>query len=215
MRFSPVLFNRQLADMGQRFAWRRSALCPCREPTTGGADPSCAVCHGKGVSWGRVTVAHAGVVGAKAARAFAAWAKWEDGDVLLSVPAASPMWHAGESDRMAMLDGHMPFSIILDRDEFARIDFPVVAVERCYWKKDDALVDAALPQIDPATKRLTWADMDLAPPFGAQFTVSGTKRPEYFLYKDIPVSRSHFQGQALPKRLLLKRFDLFGRGAAD
>jgi hypothetical protein len=211
MQFSPARFNRHLSGIGQKFGWRRAAACPCKATNSmGSAQPDCPVCFGKGTSWGRVTVGQAGVVGAKAARQFADWARWEQGDVMLSVPSNSPLWAAGEHDRMMMLDSEEPFSLTLVRDELARVDFTVLRMDRCYWLADGELVDGTLPRIDPVTRHLTWPDPDGEPPYREGFVISGTKRPEYFVFRELPISRGHGNGLALPKKLLLSKFDLFG-----
>lgn len=213
MRLQPAAFNRHLESVGQRFQWRRSALCPCRAGHSGGARTDCPVCEGVGWSWGRESPAFAGVIGAKAARAYADFGRWQDGDVMLSVPASSPLWMAGENDRVRMEQGHMPFQRRLVRDGSDRLNVRVVALERCTWLSPDGetLLDADLPRVDPLTGVVSWGDGANAPDPGAQYTLRGTRRPEYFLFKDLPVTRAHSQGQALPKRMLLRVFDLFGR----
>lgn len=213
MRLSPATFNRQLQEMGQRMLWRRAQLCPCREPHSGGANPECTICLGKGVSWGNGIPAHAGVVGAKAMRAFADFARWEDGDVVISIPENTPLWHAGENDRIMFMDGHQPFQIRMVRNEGVTVPFAVERIERCFWlgPNDATVIDCSLPRVDPVTLELAWANQSTAPDPGAQFTLMGRKKPEYFLYRDIPISRAHFMGLPLPKRAVLKKFDLFGR----
>jgi hypothetical protein len=213
MRLSPAHFNSQLQEMGQKMLWRRAQLCPCRDPHSGGANPECPICAGRGVAWGQNIPAHAGVVGAKAMRAFGDFARWEDGDVVISIPSNSPLWGAGENDRVIFTDGHEPFQIQMTRNQGVSVPFAAERIDRCFWlgPNGSAVIECSLPRVDPSTRALNWADQSTAPDPGAQFTLSGRKRPEYFLYKDIPVSRGHFMGLALPKRAVLKKFDLFGR----
>jgi WD40 repeat protein len=55
---------------------------------------------------------------------------------------------------------------------------------------------------------ITWA---VAPPIGAQFSMIGRAHPEFFLFKDLPQDRAHHGGATLPRRVVLRRWDLFGR----
>ena len=212
-RLSPGLFNRQLAVMGQQMLWRRAALCPCRDPDSGGARQDCPLCTGRGWSWGHGVPSRAGVVGAMAQRRQADFGQWEDGDVALSVPGDTPMWNAGEKDRFAFLQGEMPFQAALLHDGLARLDFTPVRIDRCFWLRDgeNAYRDASLPSRDPVTGRLSWPTGTTQPDAGVRFTVSGTKRPEFFLFAHIPVSRAHFDGLPLPKLFHCKRLDLLLR----
>lgn len=216
MRLSPGRFNNQLREMGQRLLWRRASLCPCRDPHSGGAKPDCPVCDGlhNGTFWGPAVPAWAGVVGAKARREFADFGRWEDGDVLLSIPADSPLWGAGENDRVLFADGHEPFQATLKRTAATLAPMGAHKVERCFWLGPNgaALLECAVPRVDPATRALSWPAGAPQPDPGSQFTLVGAKRPEFFFYRELPVSRAHFRGLPLPKRAVLKRFDLFGKG---
>lgn len=213
MQLSVNRFNAQLGEMGQRMLWRRSNLCTCRDPHSGSANPECPVCDGKGVFWDAGVGAWAGVVGAKAMRAYADFGKWEDGDVLISIPSDSPLWMAGESDRVTFINGHEPFQVNLKRGATTLAPFTVDRVQRCFWlgPNGSALIDCELPRVDPVTRELSWADQSRAPDPGAQFTLRGLRKPEYFLWKEIPITRAHFNGMALPKRVMLKKFSLFGQ----
>jgi hypothetical protein len=220
MRLSPAIFNAQLAaegsgGMGQRLLWRRASVCPCRSAYSGGADQECPRCRGLGTFWGAAVPAWAGAPGATSRRARAAFGEWEDGDVLLSIPATSPLWAADENDRVVLLQGHEPFQVRRVRGDSDRVDFPVERFERCFWlgpEPDRAVVEGGLPRLDAATGALSWADPDAAPPGGTQYTLQGRRRPEYFLFGVMPVTRAHFGGLPLPKFARLRAFDLFGKG---
>lgn len=214
MRLSPLKLDAHLNRKAQPMIWRRASLCPCRTKHTAGADSDCPTCNGLGTFWDRGRATAAAVVGAKAARGYADFARWEDGDVMLSVPGDSALWAAGEHDRVTFTKGEIPFQIMARRDGFSRLNFAVAKLERCFWLSPGTrqVVEASLPKPD-ATGLLTWPDPDRAPDPGEQFTLMGTKRPEYFLFKDLPVSRAHFDGLRLPKRMLLRRFDLWATAA--
>lgn len=213
IRLSPGLFNRQLGVMGQSMVWRKAMLCPCRDKHSGGAREDCPVCSGRGVSWGRGVPSKAGVVGAKAAKKQAEFGQWEDGDVALSVGSDTPMWLAGEKDRFRFLDGEMPFSVVLRHNGAARIDFVPVRFERCFWLRgdEDAYREASLPRWDAATGSLSWPAGSVPPDAGDHFTLTGWKRPEYFLFGTVPVSRQHFNGLPLPRLFHCKKIDLIDR----
>jgi hypothetical protein len=66
------------------------------------------------------------------------------------------------------------------------------------------------PNVEIPAGTLTWgADV---PPDGAQIALTGRKRPEYFCLQEFPQDRAHHHGRDLPRRVVLRRFDLFGRG---
>lgn len=213
MFLSPPRFNRQLAEMGQAMLWQRAHLCPCREAHSGSARPDCPVCAGRGTFWTEPVPSRAGVVGARARRQFDAFGQWQDGDVLISIPADTPLWGAGENDRVVFADGHQTFQAHMTNDGSARLREPVIRLDRCYWLGPNGLgvVECSLPRLDRTTGALDWADLTTAPDPGGQFVVIGAKRPEFFFWREVPISRSHFNGLPLPKRAVLKKFDLFGR----
>lgn len=211
-RLSPAIFDRQLREMGQAVSWRRASACPCRDPFSGAPEQGCPNCEGRGTVWGAATPAWTGVSGMKIRRQYADFGRWEDGDVLLTVPGASPLWAAAEHDRILMLQSSEPFSAVLTRDGTERLRFPVASLDRCTWRRpgDKALVDAAPPRV-AADGTLSWADPARAPDPGEQFALTGRKRPEFYVFQEMPIDRSHFGGLALPRRLAARRFDLFGR----
>ena len=211
MRLSPQRFNQQLADQGQRMLWQRARVCPCRESHSGGAKEDCPICDGRGTFWDKGIPTRAGVVGAKILREFAAFGAWEDGDVMVSIPSNTPMWNAGENDRVVFADGHQPFQVVMRHNSTAKLRFPLLRIERCFWlgPNGSTVLECTAPRVDPDTGALSWLDLTQAPDPGAQFTIAGQRRPEYFLWRYIPVSRAHYNGLDFPKRATLKPFDLF------
>lgn len=213
MRLSPARFNQQLDEQGQRMLWRRARVCPCRDMSSGSgaAKPGCPICEGLGTFWDKGIMAQAGVVGAKTLRQFSDFGKWEDGDVMISIPSNTPMWRAGENDRITFMDGHRPFQVALENDGMAKLRFRAQRIERCFWlgPNGTAIIECEVPRIDPATNFLSWASQANAPDPGAQFTVAGLRYPDYFLWREVPMSRAHYNGLDFPKRVTLKLFDLF------
>ena len=95
----------------------------------------------------------------------------------------------------------------------------VIAVEDALngaeiWKSDGtpagtALIEGSIPRWDPVTHALTWSDG--GPPFGQQYAIIGTKFDEYYVWDRMPADRNEHQGAPLPKRVPLRKWDLFGR----
>lgn len=210
MWLSPATFNGLLANMGQRVAWRRAYLCPCRDTYSGAPVPGCPQCRGKGTLWAEAVDAWTGLAGMKVAREWAAFTQWESGDVVLTIPSDSPLYAAGENDRIVMSQSSEPFSIALTRGTLDRVTFPVLQVDRVFWLTDDlaATIEAGIPTVAP-DGTLTWTES--APPDGKQYSVTGRKRQEYYVFKDLPQDRAHHGGATLPRRVVARRFDLAGR----
>jgi hypothetical protein len=85
----------------------------------------------------------------------------------------------------------------------------VIAVDVATWFVGDTLVSADPPTVaDDGT--ITWPDE--SPPVGTQISLTGRKHPEYFCLQEFPQDRAHHHGRDLPRRVVLRKFDLFGRG---
>jgi hypothetical protein len=209
VRLSAVRLNAHLAQMGQALAWRRSYPCPCRDPYSGAAAPGCQACAGNGRTWDVALDGYAGISGLKVQREWAQFGLWQSGDVVVSLPSDSPVYAMGEGDRVALMDSSEPFATVLVRgatDE--RLAFPVVAVEAVRWLDQGATVTGGIPRV-AADGTLSW--IARAPSVGAQYSVAGRRRPEYFVWGELPQDRAHHGGEALPRRVVLRRWDLYGR----
>lgn len=211
MRLSPTRFNRHARKLGQDIAWRRAHDCPCRTPYTGGARTDCAQCHGVGFLWDAAVPAYAGVAGMRTLRQWAQFGLFETGDTVLSLPSDTPAYAMGENDRVTMVQSSIPFSLTMTRGQDDYVRFDLVAIDRTFWLDDaQAIVESPAPQVG-AGGALVWPAGSV-PDVGRQFTISGRKRPEYFCFQDFPQDRAHQGGDLLPRRVVLRRFDLFGRG---
>ncbi|HET7675841.1 MAG TPA: hypothetical protein VFL54_09995 [Gammaproteobacteria bacterium] len=210
MNLSPTRLNALLNKVGQDVAWRAGYDCPCRNPRSGAADPGCANCHGLGVTW-RVdaTAARTALAAQKIQRQWADFGLWQNGDVVLSIPSDSPLYDIGEFDRVVFSQSSEPFSHTRIHDGTDRLAFPVVTVSRVFWLANDAIVEGGIPDVDAADGVLTWAGGE--PPPGMQYSITGRRRPEYFCFGDFPQDRAHQGGARLPRRVVLRKFDLFGR----
>ena len=208
MRLSPAAFNSFLGQMGQSFAWRRSYACPCINKNSGQANPKCPHCSGKGRLWAGAVVGDAGIMSRSRMREFAAFGIWDQDDIMLSIPSNSPLYAMGQFDRIAALNRSEPFSANLIRGLNDTLRFPVLSVDRVFWLNGEHIRDVALPVVNEDGS-LTWADG--APPAGATFSLTGRRTPEYFVYQELPTDRPLHFGEPLPRRVTLRRFDLFGR----
>ena len=209
MEFNVEWFNDHLAAMGQDFLWRKASMCPCVNPNSGAAKPNCPICGGKGRSWAAPVKAKAGMASEKVLRQWAQFGRFEAGDAVLSVPENSPLYEAGQFDRVTMLNATDQFSLVLVRGLNDKINFPVRKVDRVYWiGAGNVIVEGGIPAV-AGNGQLSWASG--APGAGTQYSVSGTRYSEYFVWDDMPGDRNHHYGARLPRKLVVRRFDLFGR----
>lgn len=228
MRLSPGAFNRFMTHIGQQFSWRKAYDCPCVNPHSGAALPTCKNCNGTGRTWVAAVSAVAGAAGAKIQREWAQFGQWESGDIVLTIPESSPMYDMGEFDRVTMLNGDTQFSMNLVRGQDDKIGFPVVSVSRVFWyDENEDSVEAGIPSIS-GDGSLSWTPVDMIvnelampiggeiepsgePPAGKTYSISGNKRPEYYCFGPFPSNRMMHQGARLPRLVVLRRFDLLGR----
>lgn len=209
MQLQASAFNRMLNGVGQAFHWRRGYACPCVTRSSGQPKPNCSHCSGKGRTWGEGQDGTAGVISQSKLRNYSALGIWDKDDMMLSIPSDSPLYAIGEFDRVMALHRSEPFSINLVRGLSDTLRLPVVSVERCYWlDANDAVREASLPTV-AANGTISWAGA--APPAGTTYSLTGRRRPEYFCYLEIPTDRPMHHGEPLPRRVVLRRFDLFGR----
>lgn len=217
-RFDQQAFNTLLSaqpgsdGLGQRVSWRRGWPCPCRNPKTLAARRDCARCQGNGWFWSQPEpgTPWTGLAGMKVAREWATFSEWQSGDVILSIPEASPLWMVGEMDRIVFTDSSQPFKELLQRGRSDRIRGTIESIERVFYV--DALTqDIEECPIPPwnALGELDWAGISGAPP--GEYSITGRRRPEYFIYKEMPQERAHHAGMPLPRRVVARKWDLFGR----
>lgn len=209
MKLSGAAFNRMLNQMGQSFQWRRGYACPCINKNSGQAKTNCAHCSGKGRLWGEAVEGSAGTVSQSKMRQYATFGVWDQDDVMLSIPSNSPLYGIGQFDRVEALNRTEPFSINFVRGLNDAIRFRVVSLERAFYlDANEQIVECPLPTVNPDGS-LTWGAG--APPPQATFSLTGRRHPDYFCYLEIPTDRPMHFGEKLPRRVVLRRFDLFGR----
>lgn len=210
MKLSAGNFNKFLNAVGQEFAWRRAYACPCVNPMTGGANTNCLYCHGKGKTWDETaTNGMAGVVSRNNLKKFSDFGMFDPSDVMLSIPSDSVLWDIGQYDRVSALNRSEPFSINLVYGVNEVIRYPLVSIERVSWiNNDGALVLGDIPTISPAGE-IIWGSSP--PPEQTTYSITGRWIPEYFVYIDLPYDRPEHAGEPLPRRVIIRKFDLFGR----
>ena len=72
-----------------------------------------------------------------------------------------------------------------------------------------ALVEGGIPVFD-SHGAPSWPNGGEPPP-GATYSISGEKFSEYFIFDQFPSDRNQHSGMRLPKRVVARQFDLFGR----
>jgi hypothetical protein len=210
MRLNPGHFNRFLNNIGQQFVWRRAYACSCATPESGAPSTKCPLCLGKGHIWVNPVQASAAAAGQKTQVAWAQMGLYEKGDMVMTVPENSPLWDAGQFDRVTMLNATDRFSQPLKRGApTEKLMFTVKQIDRVFWiGPDQTLVEGGIPTVD-ANGRPTWKTGE--PPPGMSYSISGTRLSEYFIYQDLPRNRNMHDGARLPKLTVLRRWDLLGR----
>jgi hypothetical protein len=212
MRLNPAAFNRFLPMMGQSAIWRRGYACPCIDVYTGQPSHTCTSCEGKGRLWDDpVDAGRVGIVGRDLTAKWAQMGQYNAGDVLLSIPSSSPLYAIGPFDRVVLSDRSEPFSDALVPGHNTRLRAPVLSIDKVLWKDEaGALVDGPIPSIGMDGLSLEWGGD--GPPEGVAVSITGRRMQEFFCYQDQPFDRPHHGGAALPRRIVLRRFDLFGTG---
>ena len=209
VRLSPARFNRFLNKIGQGVLWRPAIDCPCRNPHSGGADPNCPVCLGIGQTWGGPRAGTVGVSGQTVQRQWAVTTQFELGDVVVTIPSDSPVYGVGEFDRVRFQHSSEPFSRVQVRGRETLFDRAIVRVDRVVVLRGGTLVDLPLPSFGEDGVPV-WPESDPLRP-GETYTLAGRSRPEYYCYGDFPQDRAHHHGLCLPRKVVLRKFDLFGR----
>uniref|UniRef100_A0AAU6W246 Uncharacterized protein n=1 Tax=Pseudomonas phage Touem01 TaxID=3138548 RepID=A0AAU6W246_9VIRU len=131
--------------------------------------------------------------------------------MVMTVPQNSPLWDAGQFDRVTMLNATDRFSQPMKRGSpTEKLMFTPKLIDRVFWinPATKKIVEGGIPAWDE-NGRLTWDENE--PPPGTSYSVSGTRLSEYFIYMDLPRNRNMHSGARLPKLTVLRRWDLLGR----
>ncbi|MGR9108258.1 MAG: hypothetical protein ACU843_15160 [Gammaproteobacteria bacterium] len=134
---------------------------------------------------------------------------FDDGDTMVTIPSDSPMYEIGEFDRVDTVSRTEPFSVNIVTGLATSLRFKPESIDRVTWlDSNDALVVGDIPTINKDGS-LTWVGS--TPPQNTTYSVTGRRFPAYFCYMDLPLDRPYHFGKQLPRRVVLRRFDLFGR----
>lgn len=211
--FSPSKFDALLSNqrpgLGQNTSWARATLCPCRSRSSGAAEQNCPVCKGRGHFFGSDQPAWTALSSMKIQRQWEQFGQFELGDLVATIPSASPMWTCSEYDRVTFTDSSEPFNYVaiggVDLLPWAAYEIDTVV-----WRDQvtKALVFGGLPT-QAADNTLSWTAG--SPPNGVQFTISGRRRPQFWVFSDLIQDRAHSAGLALPRRVVLRKYELAGR----
>lgn len=213
MRLNPAAFDAHLRNIGQELEWRRSYACACVNPNSGAPDPKHQLCMGKGRIWDASIPTVAGVASQQVQAQWIQSGMFETGDMVVSIPQSSPMYDAGQFDRVIMRNSTDVFSMPMTRGApNERLLFPVASITRAFWLDPTTRlpVDGVLPSVD-ANGYIVWPSTGLVPADGTVYSLTGAKYDEYFIFQNYLSDRGEHQGARLPKRCVLRKWDLFGR----
>lgn len=211
MRFNAQAFNTHLDNLGEYFLWRRSAACPCINPASGSPKAGCPHCFGKGRIWGEAIKAKAGIASQKTQLEWAKFGQWESGDLVLSIPENSPLYDIAQFDRVVATTSSDTFSIPLVRGAVnERIPGQIKEISRVFWfNQVGNIVEGGIPTVG-ANGVLSWPGGG-SPPAGTTYSVTGERYNEYYCFGAFSNDRMKHGGMRLPRRMVLRAFDLFGR----
>lgn len=214
MRFSSTRFDRHIANMGQMAQWRRAWACSCVNASSGAPDPKCRLCSGKGWFWDAPIDTVLGVPSQETYIKQGVYGAWEDGDMMITIPQSSDVWAlCGRFDRVLMLNSTDVFSQPLTRGSpTEKLNFNVSTIHRVFWRNptSHAPVEGGIPTIG-TDGRPTWEGGIGEPPPGTSYSITGEKFSEYYILDQLPSDRNEHSGTRLPKRVKLRKWDLFGR----
>lgn len=211
MILSSAEFNAHLRHMGQDVLWRRSFACPCINPRSGSPDLKCLHCLGKGRIWAEPVDARLGVSGRDVQRSWATFGQYEAGDEVVIIGSDQAAYDIGPYDRVVSLNRTEPFSVNLTRGVNETIRFAVAVVDLVAYFVDGVLtaaVEADLPTVD-GDGVVNWGSG--GPPPSTTYSITGRRMAEFFVFREMPFDRPHHAGEPLPRRVVLRRFDLFNR----
>lgn len=212
MKFSPGRFNGLIANIAQQVAWWKTDRCPCRDPYSGGPTQGCPSCGGRGWLWNAQTAGTLFLSGMKVQSQWATFGLYQTGDVSVTLPSNSSVYALKDMDRVRFTDSSAGVNQTFTHGvDDTVLPFQLTSIDRVFVLNGSQLPqDLTTPTIH-SDQTLTWASGQ-EPAAGQQYTLTGRARPEYFVaYSSVEQDRAHHRGFALPRRIILRRFDLFGR----
>jgi hypothetical protein len=210
MQLNPTAFNELLDNLGEPFEWRKSFSCACINPTSGAALHNCPVCDGKGRIWNPAVSVKAAIASSNTQLQWAKFGQWMQGDLVLSIPENSPLYDVAQFDRVVALTSTDEFSVPLVRGgQPERVHGKVVSLSRLFWLDGSTIVEGNLPTIQENGVPV-WASGS-EPPAGKTYSLTGIRYNEYYCFGQFSSDRMKHAGLRLPRKMVMRRFDLFGR----
>ncbi len=202
-------FNALLNEVGQEFWWRKAVACPCVDPYSGQPKQDCIYCSGKAHIWGDPACSKAGIISQSQVKKLVPFGLMDTGDIMVSIPSDSPMYDIGSFDRAQMRNRTEPFTMAIVQGVNSTLRFTPTSIDSVHWidTVTGDFITGTIPEI--SGNLLVWSGT--TPPEGQQFTLTGRRYPEYYCYQEQPLDRPHQFGEPLPRRVVLKRFDVAGR----
>lgn len=210
MDLSVDAFNGLLGQM-QSFAWRAAFACPCVDINSGDAKQGCPVCNGKGRIWNAEVGGPAGMQNMSNQKGFAMFGTWAPGDALFTIGSDSPLYAMKQYDRVRCINSQTTFSLVVVPGANDKLLGTISAVSRVFWLNTDgtAVIEGAIPVVG-TDGSLSWPDGG-GPPSDTPYSVAGSRYDEYYVFQQLPANRNDSNGELLPQKLQLRRFDLFNR----
>lgn len=211
MQLNPAAFDAHLGNFAEPFTFRKYYACPCVNQATGSADPKCGACFGKGMLWMDPIDAHAAVASSSVQLAWSKMGNYEKGDLVLSIPESSELYRIAQFDRVTALTSTDQRSVVLKRGAPSeRLHGTVTSVTRVFWLDANSKpVDGSLPLV-AEDNTLSWPNGG-APPSGKQYSINYVRCVDYYAFGEFSSDRNKHGGLRLPRRMVLRRFDLLGR----
>lgn len=158
--------------------------------------------------WDEEVIGRAAITNLNAKKGAADFGVWEPGDALLSIGSDCPFYEVGRFDRFRSLKSMQRFTDNLRRGFSDKLSGTIERIDRVFWQDANKdIVEGSIPTVG-ASGELTWDDG--GPPEGVTFSIAGVRWDEWFAYLDLPQNRT-IHGADLPRRLPVRKFDLFGR----
>lgn len=211
MKLNAQKHNANVHHFAQEVLWRKAYDCTCLNKYSGASDIECTHCFGMGHIWDKPIKSAIGVLPQKAQKEWAQFGMYESGDILVSIPSDVSVYGIGEFDRITLTHATHPFSLTLVKGESESISGLATEFCRVFWiDQNDDIIDSVLPSCDE--DGLVWSGDENDPPAGVRYSITGRRNPEYFSIPEIPYDRPHHMGEPLPRKVVLRRYDLFERG---
>lgn len=212
--FSVGGFNGFLKNLGQQATWERASICPDRSHRTGGTNPKCVVCQGRGHLWSAPQDVTVGFTSMQTVREFGTLSQWEQGDGIVTIGSDSPAYGAGDFDRLTLTNAIVRVCHVLTRgsNDKLKYRFPVAILEVWAIVASAKVVLVKDTDFTLSGNTITWITNTVQ--LEQNYTVLYTARPEYFVYRDWLQDRPHQRGLALPRKVHVRLMELMNRAVA-